>query len=548
MEKKAVVQQVKALIKVAETGKALQVLTEYLDKEGPKALDPYNDAIQLSAQFQKTQKEEQLSTISVADAKVSYNQINSAILLLVSQLEAPPLPAKKVKQRNGLIIGLLSVAIAAAAFFFLRPQKATSECPQYTPDTDFDILILPFQDVIPGQQVAEAHKLLQTGLIRLIEKYNLENKANVGAYATEFAKSENYPTGNRAAADISKNCDAQMVIWGTIEKIENAATNTNFSILTTNYNFLNETTVKVNKHEIGINTELGSSDMSMAFPSFGIQKDTLTSFSSIPDKIPPPIEARLKFLLGVFAHESGNNEVTQDILKEWPEEPLDQATTQAWGALLADSYLKTDNMDKAEATYSRILRDDPDNQLALNNRALIYYEKGKYAAALRDLNTNLEKNENDTTALTARSYIYMRLDKLEKAEVDLNRARNLDPDRPILKEWSEKLDEKKADETRVIKKADETLKVRKDDINSLVAKAKAERNLGNYDKAKVIAEKVISIDPKNAVAHAIIIEAIQTKNPEASLQTVVQRALKNGISIDTLIAKSRILENIIKKE
>ena len=540
MEQKEIIQQVRKLVSSANTEKALAVLASHFDEGGADTVDLFNEVLQLTARFEQTQKDEQLGTISSPDAKVNYNQVTSRVLDIVKDLENPSKVLKEKRRSPVMAIVGGSIAILAVAAYFLWPTKTSNDCPGFAPNTDFDILVLPFRPI--AGDLTLTHELFEIGLNRLIDDNQLNDKADVESYDPSFAQSDRYPTGNQDARSISDDCMTQLILWGRSEVLPAE----NMTILTTNYLFLEESEIHLDRQAIGMDTELESTDISMEFPKQGRQIDTIASFSGLSDNIPENLKARMKFLLGVFAHESGDNMATQKILEEWPADPFDPESTAIWGNLLADSYLKTNNTVKAEETYDKILKNDPDNQLARNNRAILYYEKGKYRDALRDLNTNLEKNENDTVALTTRSYIYMEADKLDRAEVDLERAKQLDPDRPIITRWSEKLEEKKNTEKQKIEAADKVLDKEKDNVNALLSKADAESNLGNYSIARKTAERVIALNPKIGVAHAIVIEADAAENKESSNH--LRRAAKNGIKEEVINSRRLIPENRAKKE
>ncbi len=87
MEQKAVLQQIRADISKANTKQALASLQHYLDQAGSDAVEAYNRVVQLSAQYEQTQRSEKFGMVSFEDAKVSYNQINNGVLAILQDLE-----------------------------------------------------------------------------------------------------------------------------------------------------------------------------------------------------------------------------------------------------------------------------------------------------------------------------------------------------------------------------------------------------------------------------------------------------------------------------
>ena len=527
MELKEIIQLVRGNLLKGQTEEALIKLGDFLDKQGTSAIDEYNLVIKLTNQYRQTKQSEQANLISFEDAQVVYSQINNALLTLVKELENPGEKGVLLKKKRPIwpfvTLGGLALAIAA---YFLWPSANEESCPTFKPDTAFDILVLPFNP-LTGNEVTPTHRLFEIGLNRLIDDYSLTGEANVESYAETIALQEDYPTGAQDARGISQNCGTQLIIWGITEKLPA----NNQTILTTNYLFLEEEDLHLDRQELGQDAELSTSDIVMQFPERGQQRDTIASFSSISDNLPSQLESRLKFLLGVFAHEKGDNMATQKLLGEWPEDPLDPESTQLWATLLADSYLKTDEEEKATATYSKLIEADPANALARNNRALLYYKKGDYSMAIQDLNVNLKNNSKDTVALTTRSYIFLKEGMLQQAETDLERVKKLDPDRPVIRSWQKKIDTRRKEEEKTLEKAEDKLKENPKNADALLDKATANRNLGNYDIARKAAEEVIKINPKSVKAYDILRETDMMLNRNSR---AVQRAARNGISANKL--------------
>jgi|GEM_PF-1635929 len=548
MEQKAVLQQIRADISKAKTKEALATLTSYLDQAGNETVEAYNQAVQLAAQYEQTQRSEKLGMVSFEDAKISYNQINNGVLAILQTLEgttpsADTKLALKTKKSNRWLFWALpgGAVVLAALAYFLWPATETETCPNFNPDTAFDILVLPFRPIIDGDEFVPVHQLFEIGLNNLIDQNELSGKANVDSYGLSIAQSEDYPTSTLGATAISTGCNAQLIIWGITEKIEPG----NQLILSTDYLFLDEGGIQLDRQEIGMDNELTSTTINLDFPRRGRQIDTLGNLSSITENIPSHLLSRLKFLLGVFAHESGNMAATQKILQEWPEEPLDDESTRIWGNLLADSYIQTNNDEQAENTYTQLLTRDPDNAFARNNRAVIAYKKGKFGSAINDLNTAIEKNDKDTLALLARAYIYFQEGLLNEAEEDLREVAAIDPNRHAINPLKEKLVKKEREEQQKKKEAAQKVSKNPRNVDALVAQATAERNLGNYKIARKLAEKAIQLDPKRAEAYSIIqeLDILEKKDNKT-----IQRARSKGVTLEKVAKDRRLLDFMIKKE
>ncbi len=542
MELKEIIQLVRGNLLKGKTEEALTEIAGFLDKQGTSAIDEYNLVIKLTNQFRQTKQSELANLISFEDAQVIYSQINNSLLTLLKNLETPESKSVLLKKKRPIwpFATLGGLLLVAAAAYFLWPGTEAESCPTFAPDTAFDILVLPFNP-LTGEEVTPTHRLFEIGLNRLIDDYDLTGEANVESYAESIALQDDYPTGVQDARGISENCGSQLIIWGITEKLPD----NNQTILTTNYLFIEEDDIHLDRQELGMDAELSASDIVMELPERGLQKDTIASFSSISDNLPPHLESRLKFLLGVYAHEKGDNIATQKLLGEWPKDPLDAESTQIWATLLADSYLKTDEEEKAEATYSRLIEADPSNALARNNRALLYYKKGEYGMAIQDLNVNLKNNSKDTLALTTRSYIFLKEGMIEQAEADLNRAKKLDPDRPVIQSWEKKIKTRRQEEEKILEKAEDKLKENPIDVKALLDKATANKNLGNYDIARKAAEAVIKINPKSVKAYDILQETDMMLRRNSQ---VIQRAARNGIPATKLKDVRPMMEAAAEQE
>ncbi len=548
MEQKAVLQQIRADISKANTKQALASLQNYLDQAGSDAVEAYNRVVQLSAQYEQTQRSEKFGMVSFEDAKVSYNQINNGVLAILQDLEGSTpstdtdLVLKTKRSNKWLFWALPSGAVVLAALaYFLWPAAETETCPDFNPDTAFDILVLPFRPIIDGDEFVPVHQLFEIGLNNLIDQNELSGKANVDSYGLSIAQSEDYPTSTLSATEISTGCNAQLVIWGITEKVEPG----NQLILSTDYLFLDEDGIQLDRQEIGMNNELTSTAINLDFPRRGRQIDTLGNISSITENIPSHLLSRLKFLLGVFAHESGDMLATQKILQEWPEEPLDDESTRIWGNLLADSYIQTNNDEQAEETYTQLLARDPDNTIARNNRAVIAYKKGKFGSAINDLNAAIEKNDQDTTALLTRAYIFLQEGLLNEAEKDLRKVDAIDPNRPAIAPMKKKLVKKKQEEQQERAKAVKAVRKNPSNVNALVTQATAERNLGNYKVSRSLAERAIKVDPKRTEAYSIIQELDFLEKKDSK---TIQRARSKGVTVEKVAKDRRLLDFMIKKE
>ena len=126
-----------------------------------------------------------------------------------------------------------------------------------------------------------------------------------------------------------------------------------------------------------------------------------------------------------------------------PQEKLDKGSADSeeiqWPTLEQRHYLWTAQEAErrgdyrvAIGLYSKLLRSDPDYQIALCYRGWAYYQLGWLPLALADLTRAIELKHDDYRSLGLRGAVNRRRRRYTAALIDLNRALNLRPG----DEWS----------------------------------------------------------------------------------------------------------------
>ncbi len=106
----------------------------------------------------------------------------------------------------------------------------------------------------------------------------------------------------------------------------------------------------------------------------------------------------------------------------------DQKNTHAYMER-ARAYEGVDQKELALNDYSKILEIDPDHEGALNNRALVYRDLGKYTEALHDVNVLMRRYPQNNNS-SNRGLIYYKLGQYKNAIADFTKAIELEPQRP----------------------------------------------------------------------------------------------------------------------
>lgn len=127
-------EHIRALIMQDETDEAVEALLEWSKSN---YLRLYDQCILLRARLEQIERESTTNLISPEDATRQMSQINAALLHLLAEMDARPVPdsadlhpADPAGQRKWLVpvlVGALVVAIGAAAYFYSSPSKTPED-------------------------------------------------------------------------------------------------------------------------------------------------------------------------------------------------------------------------------------------------------------------------------------------------------------------------------------------------------------------------------------------------------------------------------------
>lgn len=95
----------------------------------------------------------------------------------------------------------------------------------------------------------------------------------------------------------------------------------------------------------------------------------------------------------------------------------------------AGAYHRLEQLEQAIADYTKAFELDPSRPGALSNRALLYGQTQQFKAALQDYSTLLQRFP-DYNVHQNRALLYMDMQDYENALADMNRAVELEPERP----------------------------------------------------------------------------------------------------------------------
>lgn len=533
MDKLQVIRAVKKLVSEGELEAALAQLVTALETEKPLE-ELYQSAIESQSFYQRTKRDESLSTISFDNAKLNYSQVTRQILVILDDWEEGRTSSsnnngqKPVTNNNRIWIWIAAGALvlAAAAFFVIyninnqkkkdeaqAQAQAAQSCPSFEPKSIFNILLFRYFPLGGNKTALGTHQAVRRRLGELIANYNLDVDLD---FYKDNGDDNLLPQDLSDAVNIAKNCNAKLAIFGTEEIRPDAAT-----IITTQYRFLDiGEQFKFSRLRINENAEI----------------DTVTSISSIATSgvITGNIEQSILLVFGVVTLETARNETDKkaiDLYKKTIElleqvQPADSASFLLKNMALQEAYLKTGQTDNQIAALDNVLEKHPNYKFALDNRSALLFEKGDYLAALQDLNTQVQLNPQDTSTLTRRGVVNLKVENLEEARQDFKEVQKKNPEdssirkqiniteRKIIEKWTEK------------KNAEEQLKVNPTDPQALTTKANATKSLGQYDEAIRAAEALIEQEPKNVRAYVTLIQIYTAMNEPEKVEEAKQRLLK----------------------
>lgn len=96
----------------------------------------------------------------------------------------------------------------------------------------------------------------------------------------------------------------------------------------------------------------------------------------------------------------------------------------------AQSWIKADQKERAMGVLDAAIKVDPDKTGLYEDRAILRAEEGHLWDAIDDLNAALDREPRRVSSLVLRAAAYRRLNTLDLARVDVERARTLAPKAP----------------------------------------------------------------------------------------------------------------------
>ena len=551
MDKAAAIARIREQLTQGEIEAALQLLIQELEPQRTKLRELSNRALQAKAQLEKTQKDELQGVISFENSKLSYNQLSQQIIGLVDEWENPTsvstTTSRKFSPQMILVAIMLLAFVGIIGFKLVKKGGKTSianACPEFDKGSTFNILVLPFY-ILNMQDITSPHK----PIVRRLDRFKQEFAKNIKTSVR--GRKEPAPENDQLAIKSGERCAAQLVIWGEAEKLSSDKDET---VVITNYKYLaSGKTFEFTKFTIDEKSEVGSKMDFSNIKKQGLFVDTISNYSSIITKgeLTDLLENEISLLFGVAVMQEGDAQGAIEILEATTTN--DVSSSMLKNMALAESHLQNRDSAKAVASYNKVLEDHPNYWFALNNRAILYYQKGDYEEALKNLNQKLDEEPENVEALTVRGAVRIKTEQFKEAEEDLNKAkRNSAADTEKQRYIQKKIDllneAKTKEEERKIR-ANNLLKKNPENINALVTLAEANRNLGDYQEADKFATKALVLDRQNIEALAVKVETTSKLNKSKKEINIVKNQIRSldAKSRDKLIEARPVLGRMISR-
>jgi Flp pilus assembly protein TadD len=525
MNSSQILPAIKQMIAEGNVDLALTRLIEFLES------DPvYAELLQIARVNQADLYQNKASllkgTISTEDNRLALNQVTDNVLQIVARVESGRFshpgqeipPTRSQAWRYYVAGGIVALAVAIAIWKFLGGSfsKATEDaCPNFSSKYQWKVMVLPFKNTGTSKKTPEFD--ISDGLNNLIQKTPAMVSSVIADVNEKYKIDENYPNPEEAA-DIARNCDAQMIVWG-----------------------------KINDSESGSDYKLDVFYKLLDAGGVRLTGDTtLSSLLKIKEdgklQLVADVDAVVRLLYVVLANQSrmpiAANLIKVDTISAkmsalGTTPPVDTAIALA----MADNLVQNNKKEEAIQVYDNVISAYPTYSEARQKRGALLYEKGDFAGAARDLDAAAPKAEKASSSL-----LRLRLDaslksgQPDKANDDLKqlkKTKNYDG------AWINKKNTEVSDSLLVFQirrdKKERMATSQPQNTKAQIDAGRANIAVGDSERAIKNAEKALKINPKNAEAYEIKIVANAHKGDTMQVRRELEKATKEGINVKGIL-------------
>jgi tetratricopeptide (TPR) repeat protein len=480
-------------------------------------------------------------TVSSDDARLATNQITDNVLDLVRRvetgrlsLEAAP-PHRRQAWRYYAAGGAVALVLAALGWYFFGPGFGQDDpCPKFKRDYPLKVMILPFRKSglkpILTPEIDLAVKL--TSLINRTS--GLRDQAIVDVNE-KYDTQANNPNPDEAI-DQAEQCDAQMVVWGTL-----------------NQDTENRYKVNLFYRLLGANEVLTGGDTSISnlFKVTDAGNVTVGNESNWEDHLVTLSELLFVVMAnqqhasipaGLFPEPLANRLLDTGTVAGIPVDTLN-------GLVMADYYAQQGQNEKARQELDKILAAYPGHQQALQKRGTLFLNQKEYTAAADDLEAAAPEPEKASAELLkAQTEAYIKSRQPEKAEKRLKMIRSRDPKTGA---WYDSKVKETQDTALAVQadlqKAEVLANARPGDSKAQVRAAKANLADSNPDEAIKHANLALKSNPGSVDAYVTKIRAYREKNDTTKVEQTVRQAIKAGVTAKEIVQEVPVVAPLLDR-
>ncbi len=517
---------IKQLLSRGELEQALGLLIPLLEQKGPTAAEFTQIARVNQADFFRLKSDQLRGTVSADDARLITNQLTASALSIVNDLLAGRTqpggqsnePSRSQAWRYYLAGGIVTLALALLAWRIWggKDEQPDNGCPGWGKNAGMCVMVLPFKHT-GGDKSAKPEFEISDGLNDLIQAS--PGMKAIADVHERYDIDKNYPNPVEAA-EIARNCNAQMIVWGRI----NQSAGKSYS-LDVRYKLLDAGGVRYSG-DTTISRLLTVTDEGRWIQD--VESVTRLLYFVLANQLRTPIAANFQ-----LQNKDAEKSIPDSAgLVSASKTTVDTST----GLTMADYYIRTQQTREALAELDKILDTYPNHQDALLKRGALRYAMGDYPGAANDLEGVSAQTRSTLPALyEVRADAYLKSGQPDKADHELDK---------LIKEGTKDntwLDQKKREvrdsslalSTR-LEKIEKLANQRPTDKKARLDAARASLGIGDADRALSNANKVIRQDPANVAAIQQAVEAQLMKGDTAAAQKTIQQAEKSGVNVKSI--------------
>ncbi len=456
-------------------------------------------------------------TIGLDDARLAINQVTDNVLQVINRLEnghfsAPDQEEKPTRSqawRYYTAGGIVALAVGILIWQLLSKD----DCPTYGDTYKWKVMVLPFRQT--GEKIIQPELDISDGLNTLIRQTPSMKTQIISDIHEGYKIDENYPNPAEAA-DIARNCGAQMIIWGKI----NSTGEKNYK-LDVFYKLLDAGGVQL------------SGDTTLNY-LLQIKEDGQV-------KLVEDVNAIVRLLYVVLANQT-RMPIAANFLKDGSATKIDSLSQgapadTAMALAMADNLVQNGKKKEALDVYNSLLESYPNNPEARQKRGALLFENGEYAAAARDLDVAApQADKASPDILKVRIEAALKSGQPDKAGDDLKHIKSKSSgDGTWIRDKRLEVKDSLLVFQAMRDKKEKTANTQPQSTKAQIEAGRANIAVGDSDRAIKSANKALKINPKNMEAYEIKIVANAHKGDTAQVRKEIEQARREGVNVKGII-------------